>query len=83
VSSRPKLQFRPLTAVLLAAGVVFIILAVVYFTTAASSLPSVLPGHQAGSTRHHTKHGIAMVALAVLALIGAWFSTAPATSGSD
>jgi hypothetical protein len=58
--------------------VLLVVLAVVYFTTAASSLPSVLPGHQAGSTRHHTKHGIAMLGLAVLAWIGAWFSTSPA-----
>jgi hypothetical protein len=83
VTNRPKLQFRPLTAVLLAVGVVFVVLAIVYFTTAASSLPSVLPGHQAGSTRHHTKHGIAMLALAVLAWVGAWFSTAPAATGQD
>ena len=73
-----RVQFKPSTALLLVVGVLFVVLAVVYFTTAASSLPSVLPGHQAGSTRHHTKHGIAMLGLAVLAWIGAWFSTSPA-----
>ncbi len=73
-----KVQFKPLTALLLVVGVLFVVLAVVYFTTAASGLPAFLPGHQAGSSHHHTKHGIAMLGLAVLAWIGAWFSTSPA-----
>lgn len=51
---------------------VFVALAVVYFTTSANNLPSVMPGHQAGVTRHHTKHGIAMLGLAVVSLVGAW-----------
>jgi hypothetical protein len=72
-----RFRLRPITAALVALGVVFIVLAVVYFTTAASSLPSFMPGHQAGSSHHHTKHGLVMIALAVLSWIGAWFSTAP------
>jgi hypothetical protein len=72
-----RIKFRPLTAVCLLAAVVFVLIAVVYFTKTAGGLPSFFPGHQAGSTHHHTKHGIAMIGLALLALIGAWFSTAP------
>lgn len=80
---RSRVNFRPLTGVCLLAAAVFVVLAVVYFTRTAGDLPSFLPGHQAGSAHHHTKHGVAMVGLAVLALIGAWFSTAPgAGSGS-
>jgi hypothetical protein len=78
-----RFRLRPLTAVLIAVGIVFIILAIVYFTTAASSLPSFMPGHQAGLSHHHTKHGLAMIALAVLAWIGAWFSTAPGKTPRD
>jgi hypothetical protein len=59
-----------------------VVLAVVYFVTPADQLPSVLPGHQAGITRHHTKHGIAMLGLAVLACIGAWFTTAPSRAAT-
>ena len=77
MADRTKVQIRPLTALLLALGVVFVGLAIVYFTTTASGLPSVLPGHQAGSNHHHTKHGIAMLGLALLAWIGAWFTTSP------
>jgi hypothetical protein len=76
-----KISFRPLTAVCLLAAVVFVVIAVVYFTHTAGSLPSFLPGHQAGSAHKHTKHGIAMLGLAVLALVGAWFTTSP-TAGA-
>ncbi|MFN2608913.1 MAG: hypothetical protein ABR511_13665 [Acidimicrobiales bacterium] len=66
-----------MTVLLAVAAVACVALAVMYFTTSASSLPSVAPGHDAASTRHHVKHGIAMLGLAVLALVGAWFTTGP------
>jgi amino acid permease len=74
-----KIKFRPVTGVCLLVAVVFVIMSIVYFTQTAANLPSFFPGHQAGSTHHHVKHGIAMLALAVVAVIGAWFTTAPAT----
>ena len=82
MSTAPRFQIRPLTWLLIAAVVVLVILAVVYFVTPANQLPSVLPGHEAHVTRHHTKHGIAMLGLGVLAAIGAWFTTAPARAPS-
>ena len=77
MSTAPRFQMRPLTWLLIAVAVVFVILAVVYVVTPANQLPSVLPGHTAHATRHHTKHGLAALGVAVVALIGAWFSTAP------
>jgi cytochrome b561 len=74
-----KITFRPLTAVCLLAAVVFVVIAIVYFAQPASSLPGFFPGHQAGSAHHHAKHGIAMLALALLAVVGAWFTTAPSS----
>jgi hypothetical protein len=68
---------RPLTWLLVAVAIVFAVLAVVYFVTPANQLPSFFPGHQAGLTKHHTKHGLAALGIAVVALIGAWFTTAP------
>jgi amino acid permease len=59
-----------LTLVALALAVV----AIIYFADTADKLPSFFPGHQAGSTHHHTKHGIAAAIVAVLALAGAWMS---------
>ncbi len=73
-----RLHFRPLTAVCLLIAAVCVVIAIVYFSRTADALPGFLPGHQTGSTRHHTKHGIALLGLAVLSLIGAWFTTAPA-----
>jgi hypothetical protein len=59
-------------------GVLLIALAVVYFVDSADALPSFLPGHQAGSSHHHIKHGIAALCLGAGALILAWFQTGPA-----
>lgn len=53
-------------------AVLFLGLAVIYFTRTAADLPAFLPGHQAGLARHHTKHGIAMLLLAALAGVGVW-----------
>ena len=63
------------TVLLLVLGVALIIVGIVYFAESAGSLPSFFPGHQAGSSHHHTKHGIAAVAVGLAALVGAWIST--------
>lgn len=75
-------QVRPATVLLIVLGVALMALAVYYFVTPAGSLPSILPGHLAGSTHHHTKHGLAVAALAILAWVGAWFSTSPSQKRS-
>ncbi len=80
---KSTVKFRPLTGLCLAAAVVLVIIAILYFTQTAAGLPSFFPGHQAGSTRHHVKHGIAIIGLACVALIAAWFTTSTGTrSGS-
>ena len=55
-------------------GVVLLVIAAVYFLIPADQLPSFLPGHEAGVTRVHTKHGIVVgVAGLVLLAAGVWF----------
>ena len=76
-AGKAGMSFNALTAVCLLVAVGCVAIAVVYFTKTADALPSYFPGHETGSSRHHTKHGIAFIGLAVLALIGAWFTTAP------
>ena len=49
--------------------------AVLYIALSAGSLPSLIPGHETGSTHHHIKHGIAALALAAGAFVLAWFQT--------
>lgn len=64
-----------LTAGLIILGIIFAVIGVIYEIQTAGHLPSFLPGHQAGSTTHHVKHGLAAFALALIAWIGAWFTT--------
>ena len=57
------------------AGVILIALAVVYWALPAKSLPSWLPGHEAGSNHHHIKHGIASLLVGIALLVYVWFQT--------
>ncbi len=56
-------------------GVALIVLAVVDWAEPAGSLPTWIPGHEAGSGHHHVKHGLAAFLLGVALLIFAWFQT--------
>jgi hypothetical protein len=54
-------------------AIICVIAAVMYFAMPAGSLPTFMPGYQAGVAHIHTKHAaIAAVAAIVLFLIG-WF----------
>jgi hypothetical protein len=54
-------------------GVVLLVVAAVYFLVPADQLPGFFPGHQAGVTRVHYKHGIVSgVAGVVLLAAGVW-----------
>jgi hypothetical protein len=55
-------------------AIICIIAAVIYFVMPAGSLPTFMPGYEAGSTHIHTKHAIiALVGAVVLFVIG-WFA---------
>ena len=62
-------------------GLLLIVVAVLYFVDPAKSLPSFFPGHEAGSTHHHIKHGIAALVVGLGCFVVAWFQTGP-SSGS-
>jgi hypothetical protein len=54
-------------------GVVLLVLAAVYFLMPADQLPGFFPGHEAGVTRMHYKHGVVSgVAGVVLLALGVW-----------
>ena len=72
-----KIKIRPLTVVLVLIAIVLVVIGVYYFVTPAHDLASFVPGHEAHGTNHHVKHGLFAIGLAVLVLIGAWFTTAP------
>jgi len=64
------------------AGIVFIVIGIVYFAEPAKSLPGFFPGHEAGSTHHHVKHGIAAVLVGVACFVFAWFRSGPRAAHS-
>jgi len=54
-------------------AIICVIAAVIYFVMPAGSLPTFMPGYEAGSQHVHMKHAVlAAVAAVVLLLIG-WF----------
>jgi uncharacterized membrane protein HdeD (DUF308 family) len=71
---------RLLVALAVLAGIVLIVIAIVYFAEPAKSLPSFFPGHQAGSSHHHVKHGIAAIVVGLGCFVFAWFRTGPKRS---
>jgi hypothetical protein len=56
-------------------GLVLVAIAIVYWVEPANSLPGFFPGHDAHSTTHHLKHGIAAFLLGLALLAFAWFQT--------
>jgi hypothetical protein len=55
-------------------GVALIVVGILYLTRTAAELSSFFPGHQAGSSHHHSKHGVLALILGLLALVGDWMS---------
>jgi hypothetical protein len=54
-------------------GVVLLVVAAVYFLMPADQLPGFFPGHDAGVTRMHYKHGIVSGVVGVVLLAaGMW-----------
>ena len=51
-------------------GVVLLVVAAVYFMMPADQLPGFFPGHMAGDTHVHTKHGV-VAGVVGLVLLGA------------
>ena len=68
---------RLLVALALLAGVVLIVIAVIYWAEPAKSLPGFFPGQESGSNHHHVKHGIAAFLLGIACLVFAWFRSGP------
>jgi uncharacterized membrane protein HdeD (DUF308 family) len=64
-------------------GIVLVIVGIIYFAEPAKSLPfpDVL-GHEAGSTHHHVKHGVAALVVGIGCFIFAWFQSGPRSSAA-
>jgi CDP-diglyceride synthetase len=64
---------NPMKTVLTLIGVVLLVIAAVYFLVPADQLPGFFPGHEAGSTRVHMKHGIVSGVLGLVVIAGGIF----------
>ena len=69
---------RELIVPAVVAGVLLLALAILYWVDSADALPSFIPGHEAGSSHHHVKHGIAAAILGLGCFVFAWFQSGPA-----
>jgi len=68
---------RTILAVILGIiALLFIVVAVIYLAEPASSLPSFIPGHIAGSTGHHPLKATGSLVVGIIFAIGAWFALA-------
>jgi len=67
---------RALVALAVVLGIALIVVAIVYWAEPAKSLPSFFfPGHDAHSTTHHVKHGIAALLVGLASFAFAWFQS--------
>jgi hypothetical protein len=64
---------RPMKLLCTVLGLALIVVAVMYFMMPADALPSFFPGHEAGVTRMHYKHGIVSAVVGVVLLAVGWF----------
>jgi hypothetical protein len=53
-------------------AIICVIVAVMYFTMPAGSLPTFMPGYIAGSAHTHTTHAIAAAVAAVVLFVIGW-----------
>jgi len=68
---------RVLSGAAVVVGIALIVVAIIYWVEPASSLPSVFPGHDAASSTHHIKHGIAALVVGLALFAFAWFNSGP------
>lgn len=61
-------------------GILFVALALVYWLTPAGSLPSFMPGFEAGSSVVHFKHGLVSLIVGLFAFVYAWFASGKKSS---
>jgi hypothetical protein len=74
---------RALVGLAVLLGIALIVVAIVYWAEPAKSLPSFFPGHDAHSTTHHVKHGIAALLVGLASFAFAWFQSGSKQSVSS
>ena len=71
------------TGLLVVLAILSVVVATIYFSHTAGSLPHFFLGYAKGSAHKHTKHGVIFVALAVVFLLGAWMVSGPSSGSKE
>ena len=71
---------KPLNIIAVIAGVVFVIIAAMYWMTPAKALPSFFPGYDVSLAAPHIKHGIVSFSVGLVCFAFAWFNSAKKVS---
>jgi hypothetical protein len=66
---------KSLMVTLVALGLAFLAIGIVYVAYQAGGLPPMFPGRNSGSTDHHLKHGVVSFAIAGTVWITAWVAS--------
>jgi drug/metabolite transporter (DMT)-like permease len=65
-------RLNPIVVLAVLAGIVLVVVAIVYFAVGANDLPSFFPGHSDKGTGTHPKRGIAAAVVAAVCFAYAW-----------
>jgi drug/metabolite transporter (DMT)-like permease len=65
-------RLSPIAILAVLAGIVLVVIAVMYFAVGANDLPSFIPGHADKGTGTHPKRGVAVAVVAGLCFLYAW-----------
>ncbi len=75
-SARPARYLpKALVVTLIALGVVFLAVGIIYVAYEAGGLPPMFPGRNSGSTDHHLKHGVISLGIAGTIWTTAWVAS--------
>lgn len=67
---------KPLVIISAIAGILLLLISIIYFAKPANALPSFFPGFNPSLSNHHIKHGIGAFLLSLGAFSFAWFQSA-------
>jgi drug/metabolite transporter (DMT)-like permease len=67
-------RLNPVVALAILAGIVLIVVAVVYFTVGSNDLPSWFPGHYEKTSATRPKRGVAAAVVAAACFAYAWYA---------
>ena len=67
-----RARVSPIVSLAILAGIVLVVVSVIYFAVGANDLPSWFPGHHETGTGNHPKRGIAALVVGLVCFGYAW-----------